>query len=185
MSYMHTIYDLCKECDHFIERGFTSEWEHIFDGSHHDPDARCAPRPRGTPKTLVEWQKERPDLFVEHVDGLIGPNSRYHVTQLPVLPAWHEFASERSEASQHDLMGSVSTILQNHIGQGEVTPAVLYRVQQDVVLGLRLPGWVTVSVTQDPAKTDHINVTISLSKDKVFDDSGKSVNLLPPQRTDG
>lgn len=84
-----TLYQLCKHCDHFGEEdGITPG--HFCDECHHVADDFHAfePREDNEGKTIEQWQKERPDLFFEHEDGLIGPNSQFHVTQLEVKPEW-------------------------------------------------------------------------------------------------
>lgn len=68
------MYDLCKHCDHFVEK----DHGHLCDEVDHCPDDHHAAEARGEPKSLQEWQKFRPDLFVTHRDGLIGPNSAHH-----------------------------------------------------------------------------------------------------------
>jgi hypothetical protein len=83
---------LCKHCDHFLLEG---EPGHCCDEEHHDPDEDHAAEPRGEYKSLPQWKKERPDLFVHHADDRIGPNSRHHVTQLDVKPSW-ETDTERT-----------------------------------------------------------------------------------------
>ncbi len=75
--------DLCKHCDHFIEENLPKvadecEFIHLCDEAHHNPDDHHNAEPRGTPKPLEQWKKERPDLFIMHTDGLIGPNSSLH-----------------------------------------------------------------------------------------------------------
>jgi rubrerythrin len=63
-------YRLCKHCDHFAdEEGHLEDGEQEFD---HDPE------PDGPALTLDEWKAKRPDLFVNHPDGKIGPNSIHH-----------------------------------------------------------------------------------------------------------
>lgn len=82
---------ICAYCDHFVSSNPAYEhdgpsavvvpcaWLHDADGEDHEPDDwhNAAPRP-DKPRTLAEWQADRPDLFVMHPDGLIGPNSAYH-----------------------------------------------------------------------------------------------------------
>ena len=92
---MNHVFDLCKHCDHFIDQNYCDgeevpegvcEFIHCCDEEHHNPDDHHNAEPRGTPKTLEQWKLERPDLFVEHEDGLIGPNSEYHKS--PETPEW-------------------------------------------------------------------------------------------------
>lgn len=94
-------YDLCKHCDHFVEdvteAGAAERvYTHLCDERHHNPDDAHAAEPRGTPKTLGEWKKDRPDLFTPFDDGSIGPNSRKFLTKLnaadsPTIPPAWEF----------------------------------------------------------------------------------------------
>ena len=74
-------YEMCKLCDHFIEdnSGDTTpgvaKHLHLEDGEQEfDHDAT----PSGQAHTLSEWEGLRPDLFKEHPDGKIGPNSVHH-----------------------------------------------------------------------------------------------------------
>ena len=74
-------YNLCKHCDHFVEENgptkphFGSYHLHLEDGEQEfDHDAE----PSDQAHTLDEWQELRPDLFHEHEDGKIGPNSSHH-----------------------------------------------------------------------------------------------------------
>lgn len=63
-------YQLCKHCDHFAdEMGHMEDGEQEFD---HNPE------PDGPALPLAEWKVNRPDLFVMHPDGKIGPNSIHH-----------------------------------------------------------------------------------------------------------
>ena len=67
-------YMLCEHCDHFVDcegDGFI----HLEDG---EQEFDHNPEPSGKCYTGAEWKKLRPDLFVEHLDGAIGPNSLYH-----------------------------------------------------------------------------------------------------------
>ena len=56
----------------------------------------CHPaEPRGPEQTLAEWKQDRPELFRKNGDGLIGPNSRHHITVLgdpgpAVSPGWEQ-----------------------------------------------------------------------------------------------
>lgn len=69
-------YTLCKHCDHFVEIDDYSEATiHLEDGEQnfdHEPELSDQSMP------LEEWKKQRPDLFVTHEDGAIGPNSTHH-----------------------------------------------------------------------------------------------------------
>lgn len=69
------MYDLCRHCDHFADADGT----HLCDEVHHCPDDDHRAEPRGEPRSLEEWKIARPDLFIKHTDGLIGPNSEHHV----------------------------------------------------------------------------------------------------------
>jgi hypothetical protein len=87
---------LCKHCDHFVEENTNPEeiiettdttikvryddgstdifarYVHLEDGEQEfDHDAEPG-------ETRDDWEKVRPDLFVEHADGKIGPNSIFH-----------------------------------------------------------------------------------------------------------
>jgi len=105
---MPTAVSLCKHCDHFVEENDSGQdresysdtqdresyavaaFVHLCDGQHHTPDDHHEAEPRGEPKPLETWKAERPDLFVTHPDGLIGPNSRHHRTQLDPKPEWEK-----------------------------------------------------------------------------------------------
>lgn len=73
----------CKKCDHFVERNHDAddnhslcEFIHLDDGDKdHNHDAEP-----GQTKSLDEWKTNRPDLFIKHIDGKIGPNSLHHVS---------------------------------------------------------------------------------------------------------
>lgn len=70
---LNQIYTICDKCDHFVdkdEEGFI----HLEDGEQ-EFDHDAVPKESAT---LQEWQNNRPDLFLEHPDGKIGPNSLYH-----------------------------------------------------------------------------------------------------------
>ena len=64
---------------------------HLEDEDH-DFDHDAEP---GESHSLDEWKKLRPDLFFEHKDGRIGPNSDYHHNQRGKLPRFPEPASGR------------------------------------------------------------------------------------------
>lgn len=72
-------YTLCKHCDHFVDENYPLEeglakFIHLEDGEQEfDHDAEP-----GETKLGEEWKHERPDLFIEHLDGAIGPNSFFH-----------------------------------------------------------------------------------------------------------
>lgn len=63
-------YYKCVKCDHFVDGG-----THLDDGEKDHTHQAIAGIPG---KTLRQWKKDRPDLFREHPDGKIGPNSRFH-----------------------------------------------------------------------------------------------------------
>jgi hypothetical protein len=70
-------YTLCKRCDHFVDPDDSpkSGFVHLEDGEQefdHDPE------PSDQTHTLAQWRVLRPDLFVTHLDGAIGPNSTHH-----------------------------------------------------------------------------------------------------------
>lgn len=91
---------LCRHCDHFVEQNHTdaeggpatgqAAFVHLCDETHHNPDDHHEAEPRGPARRLRKWNEARPDLFVRHPDGLVGPNSSHHKTQLPVPPAWEK-----------------------------------------------------------------------------------------------
>ena len=79
------MYDVCAQpdCWHFVEvnsaaqswpaeAGPVAEYVHLDDGEkEHDHDAV----PSGRPAALEVWRARYAELFVEHSDGKIGPNS--------------------------------------------------------------------------------------------------------------
>jgi|WetSurMetagenome_2_1015567.scaffolds.fasta_scaffold03898_27 hypothetical protein len=82
------VFTLCEKCDHFvepneeedIEKWDCAEYIHLDDGEKdHDHDAQ----PSQYRALLTAWRLSRPDLFLPHSDGKIGPNSRYHHRYLP------------------------------------------------------------------------------------------------------
>lgn len=77
-------YTLCQHCDHFVDEndGSASGYLHLEDGEQEfDHDAEP-----GETKTKQEWKKARPDLYQQHSDGKIGPNSFYHSRRGKVDP---------------------------------------------------------------------------------------------------
>ena len=99
--YDHLTRTLCKHCDHFVDEndidaggqviqtypvsvvvkmpdGNThqqSRYVHLEDGEQdfdHDPE------PSDQVMTQAEWRVARPDLFKQHPDGKVGPNSIHH-----------------------------------------------------------------------------------------------------------
>ena len=76
-------YTLCKHCDHFVDPNEpldtappgTDQFIHLEDGEQ-EFDHRAEPSDQT--HTLDEWKRLRPDLFQEHPDGKIGPNSKHH-----------------------------------------------------------------------------------------------------------
>ena len=83
-------YSLCKYCDFFVEfvvdpQTNQSTTRHARDGDF-DPDEYHAAVSRGQFATMDHWVTQRPDLFITHEDGHVGPNSLKHKTLLPVKP---------------------------------------------------------------------------------------------------
>lgn len=97
-------YALCKHCDHFVDVNYGAD-EDVAAGRYPGVFDPCNPPPAGTDtsdwiakyihledgnqefdhnaepgevRTGDEWEKLRPDLFKEHPDGCVGPNSRHH-----------------------------------------------------------------------------------------------------------
>lgn len=67
-----TLYTMCQHCDHFVDE--EDPVVHLDDGEkEHDHNAEP-----GKTRTMHEWQQARPDLFIKHADGKIGPNSVHH-----------------------------------------------------------------------------------------------------------
>ena len=70
---------LCQHCDHFVEENIGIEpgqapFMHLDNGGQeYDHDATPGEHHR-----MKEWRELRPDLFIEHADGEIGPNSKFH-----------------------------------------------------------------------------------------------------------
>jgi len=77
---LEPIYTLCKHCDHFVDPNDCDEpgvarYVHLEDGEQEfDHDAE----PSNLFHVLDDWKRLRPDLFQEHPDGKIGPNSSHH-----------------------------------------------------------------------------------------------------------
>jgi hypothetical protein len=76
-----TVYTLCKYCDHFVDENDAGSiadgcvpFLHLEDG---EQEFDHAAQPQGQ-APLAEWMRRRPDLFHEHPDGKIGPNSAHH-----------------------------------------------------------------------------------------------------------
>lgn len=85
-----TEYQLCRDCDHFVEPNDAegdglAAYVHLCDAEADnpasDPDGHHEAVPSGLTGTLAFWRSSRPDLFVDHGDGHIGPNSEQHVMQ--------------------------------------------------------------------------------------------------------
>jgi hypothetical protein len=94
------LYELCRDCDHFIEANASLDEDierydlapfiHLDNGNKdHDHDAAPSGSELagadltetwtpGVAMFLSDWRAQRPDLFVGHADGQIGPNSRFH-----------------------------------------------------------------------------------------------------------
>jgi hypothetical protein len=69
----YIMYTKCKWCDHFVDE---DDLIHMDDGDKdHDHVAELS----DMTYNFYEWQYNRPDLFVLHPDGKIGPNSKRHV----------------------------------------------------------------------------------------------------------
>jgi len=78
-----TQYILCEHCDHFVDQNYIdgeirqpgiAEYAHLEDGEQEfDHEAK----PSSESHSLADWEKNRPDLFIDHEDA-IGPNSRHH-----------------------------------------------------------------------------------------------------------
>ncbi|MBM4398409.1 MAG: hypothetical protein FJ087_22305 [Deltaproteobacteria bacterium] len=80
---LETRYEICADCDAFIEPNEDARRDrhlaacvHVDDG---DPEYDHDATPSGDIRSLGTWRIERPDLFGEHGDGRVGPNSQYHV----------------------------------------------------------------------------------------------------------
>jgi len=91
-----TTYTLCKHCDHFVDENYFREEDIISREATtmtvkgyevpmarylHQDDAFQEYDHNGEPgetRTLEEWEVARPDLFVQHEDDSIGPNSIHH-----------------------------------------------------------------------------------------------------------
>ena len=94
VAVLEATYERCYICDHFVESNDLCPGEyyhddpskpegepglaryiHFDDGEQeYDHDAK----PSGEVHGSIDWQRLRPDLFVEHPDGKVGPNSEYH-----------------------------------------------------------------------------------------------------------
>lgn len=77
-------YMLCADCDHFIEPNYSfcndesvTRYIHLEDGDK-DQDGDHDAKPTRALLSLELWWTLRPDLFVTHPDGKVGPNSAYH-----------------------------------------------------------------------------------------------------------
>jgi hypothetical protein len=93
----NTQLSLCKHCDHFVDVNIVDPTDKVFDPLNPPPadvdshdwlakyihwedgeqefDHDAEP---GETHTDEEWGVLRPDLFIEHPDGNVGPNSRFH-----------------------------------------------------------------------------------------------------------
>lgn len=85
---MSALYELCRDCDHFVEPNDVSgpgimEYIHLADceddNPASNPDGDHDGEPSGMTGSLWTWKRRRPDLFIDHGDGHIGPNSTAHV----------------------------------------------------------------------------------------------------------
>ena len=88
------LYILCKHCDHFVDDNPLGPGEFFYDDpakpegvagyarydhmENGDQEFDHDALPDGPARFLKEWQHHRPDLFMKHKDGNIGPNSRFH-----------------------------------------------------------------------------------------------------------
>lgn len=81
-----SVYNKCAHCDHFIEpHEADGEYRHLDDGEqNYDHDAE----PAGESHTVAEWMEQRPDLFVLHSDGKVGPNSSLHGDRHGKIDLW-------------------------------------------------------------------------------------------------
>ncbi len=79
-------YEQCALCDHFIEPDAEDcLFRHLDDGEQtYDHDAE----PSGEAHTFSQWMDQRPDLFVLHSDGRIGPNSNLHGNRRGKIDLW-------------------------------------------------------------------------------------------------
>ena len=83
-----TKYRLCKHCDHFVDENTgieprnihkVTKYIHLEDGEQEfDHDAE--PQEKDGER-LSYWRANRPELFLAHPDGKIGPNSIHHNNQ--------------------------------------------------------------------------------------------------------
>ncbi len=90
-------YTLCQHCDHFVdpndcledyppaEQANMAKFVHLEDGEQ-EFDHDAAP---GETKTGAEWKQCRPDLFKEHPDKAIGPNSFFHSRRGKLDGLWY------------------------------------------------------------------------------------------------
>ena len=77
-------YTLCRHCDHFVDKNDDWSWNgednaryvHLENGEQ-DFDHDAEPNHDST-QTLAQWRELAPELFIEHADGAIGPNSIHH-----------------------------------------------------------------------------------------------------------
>jgi hypothetical protein len=81
---------LCKHCDFFVEvnpfldlnpKGY-AVWVHATDGNMDETVADTHNAEPDTEYVSLDWSEDRADLFIEHADGHIGPNSEFHVIAL-------------------------------------------------------------------------------------------------------
>jgi hypothetical protein len=79
-------YEQCALCDHFIEPDAEDGlFRHLDDGEQtydHDPE------PSGEAHSFAGWVEQRPDQFVQHSDGRIGPNSALHGNRRGKIDLW-------------------------------------------------------------------------------------------------
>lgn len=77
-----TLYTLCTGCDHFVETEPADDWggpyaQHLCDDDHPWIEDHGA-APSTWTASMDVWQVLRPELFLMHADGHIGPNSAEH-----------------------------------------------------------------------------------------------------------
>lgn len=82
------LYTLCGNCHHFVEEDDLG-WIHLTEDEWPWLDHDAIPSRNS--QTLSEWKKKRPDLFYEHDDGHIGPNSAHsHVDGYDWFTLWSD-----------------------------------------------------------------------------------------------
>ena len=85
---------MCAKCDHFVDDNILVKGDFYFDDPAKPAGEEGLARfihledgeqefdhdavPGGELATLSKWKLGRPELFIEHPDGKIGPNSIHH-----------------------------------------------------------------------------------------------------------